>query len=166
GVVALDLDDDGLIDIFVANDNVPNFLFRNRGRGRFESIGPASGCAVNFASNPQAYMGVDADDLDGDGRPDLFVTAFTRETNTFFRNLGRCQFLDTTHGSGLGPPSWHWVGFGSCFLDVDRDGGPDIVVANGHISAHVDEDGDPNNTFRQKAQLYLNDGKGVFAHVS
>jgi hypothetical protein len=166
GVIALDLDDDGLIDVFVANDGVPNFLFRNRGGGRFEAFGPASGCAVNFQGHPQAYMGVDADDLDGDGRPDLFVTAFARETNTFFRNLGDCRFLDMTHGSGLGPPSWYWVKWGTCFLDVDRDGSLDIVVANGHVSAKADQGGDCNNPFRQKAQLFLNDGTGHFTHVS
>src|SRR5262249_23058253 len=145
GVVALDLDGDGLIDIFVANDNVPNFLFRNLGNGRFESVGPLSGCVVNLAGYPQAYMGVDADGLDGDGLPDVFSTAFTRETNTFFKNvtreLGRPQFLDMTHGSGLGPPSWYTLGFGTCFLDVDRDGSLDIVVVNGHVSTNVDEEG-------------------------
>ena len=166
GVVALDLDDDGLTDIFVANDSVPNFLFRNLGTGRFESLGPGSGCAVNLDGNPQAYMGVDADDLDGDGRPDLFSTAFARETNTFFRNEGRCQFLDVTRGSGLGPPSWWKLGFGTCFLDVKHDGSLDIVVANGHVSRNVDEDGNPNNRFRQEAQFFLNDGRGRFRDIS
>src|SRR5262249_6809309 len=146
GVVALDLDGDGLIDIFVANDSVPNFLFRNLGNGRFEPMGPSSGCTVNLAGNPQAYMGADADDLDGDGRPDLFCTAFARETNTLFRNEGRCQFLDVTRGSGLGPPSWWPLGFGTSFLDVDRDGTLDIVVANGHVSRNVDNDHNPDNT--------------------
>jgi hypothetical protein len=170
GVVALDFDGDGLVDIFVANDSVPNFLFRNLGNGRFEAVGPSCGCLVNLAGNPQAYMGVEADDLDGDGLPDLFSTAFARETNTFFRNesrqKGQCQFLDVTHGSGLGPPSWWKLGFGTCFLDVDRDGSLDIVVTNGHVSRNVDEDGNPDNTFRQEAQLFLNDGRGRFQHIS
>jgi hypothetical protein len=166
GVVALDLDDDGLVDLFVANDLVPNFLFHNLGNGRFESIGLVSGCGVNLAGYPQAYMGVDADDLDGDGRPDLYVTAFARETDTLFHNAGRCQFIDVTHGSGIGPPSWWPLGFGTSFIDADRDGNPDVVVANGHVSAHVDEDGEPNNTFRQKAQFYWNDGAGHFRHIS
>jgi hypothetical protein len=166
GVVALDLNGDGRVDLFVANDMMPNFLFLNQGGGKFESIGPVSGCAVNLAGRPQAYMGVDADDLDGDGLPDLFSTAFSRETNTFFRNLGRGRFQDVTHGSGLGPPSWHTLGFGTCFVDVDLDGSLDIVVVNGHVSAHVDDEGNPDVTFRQPAQLYLNDGKGHFQHVS
>jgi hypothetical protein len=166
GVLALDLDDDGLIDIFVANDTVPNFLFRNLGNGKFQAVGPASGCAVNLAGRPQAYMGVDADDLHGEGRPDIYATAFARETDSIFRNLGHGQFLDVTRGSGIGPPTWHPLGFGVCFLDVDRDGSLDIAVVNGHVSRNVDEDGDPNNTFRQKALLFLNDGKGHFQDIS
>ncbi len=165
GVVALDLDDDGRVDLFVANDGVPNFLFRNLGGGRFERRGPSSGCAVNAHGNPQAYMGVAAGDFDGDGRPDLFSTAFARETNSLFRNLGGCRFLDATAGSGLGPPSWASLGFGTLALDADRDGSLDLVVANGHVMAHIDADGDPLNTFRQPPHLYLNDGKGRFAEV-
>ncbi|WP_020470895.1 FG-GAP-like repeat-containing protein [Zavarzinella formosa] len=166
GVVALDLDDDGLPDLFVANDGAPNFLFRNLGGGKFERRGPSSGCAVNGSGNPQAYMGTVAADLDGDGRPDLFATAFAREANSFFRNLGGCRFLDATAGSGLGPPSWHRLGFGTVAIDVDRDGSLDLVVANGHVMAHIDLDGDPNNTFRQTPQLFLNDGRGRFQEFS
>jgi hypothetical protein len=162
GVVALDLDDDGKTDIFVANDSTPNFLFHNLGNGRFQSVGTLSGCAVGPGGKRQAYMGVDADDLDGDGRPDLFVTAFSREEHSFFHNEGHGNFLDVTQGSGLGPPSWFMVGFGACFLDADRDGSPDIVVVNGHISRNIEEDGDPNITFRQRTQFFLNDGKGRF----
>jgi hypothetical protein len=166
GVVALDLDDDGKIDLFVANDGMPNFFFRNRGQGKFESIGPRSGCAVNLVGTRQAYMGVDADDLHGHGRPDLFVTAFSQETNTLFRNEGGGSFLDVTPGSGLGPPSWFMLGFGACFLDVDRDGSLDIAVVNGHVSRYVDEEGNSNITFRQPAQLFLNDGNGRFHDIS
>jgi hypothetical protein len=166
GVVALDVDDDGKIDIFVANDSCPNFLFHNLGGGKFEEVALLNGCAVNIAGYPQAYMGVDADDLDGDGRPDLFATAFARETNTFFRNLGGARFIDHTHGSGLGPPSWHRLGFGACFLDLDLDGALDIAVVNGHVSPYVDEEGNANNTFRQPTQLFLNNGTGKFREVS
>jgi hypothetical protein len=111
-------------------------------------------------------MGVDADDLDGDGRPDLFVTAFSQETNTLFRNEGGGSFLDVTPGSGLGPPSWLMLGFGTCFLDVDRDGSLDIAVVNGHVSRYIGEEGNANITFKQPAQLFLNDGKGRFHDIS
>jgi hypothetical protein len=162
GVVALDLDDDGLVDIFVANDGVPNFLFRNRGGGTFEALGPACGCTVNGAGNPQAYMGVAAADFHGDGRPDLFSTTFAGESKSLFRNRGKCQFLDVTTGSGIGPPTWHRLGFGTCAPDVDLDGSPDLAIANGHVLAHIAEYGDPGNTFRQTPQLLLNDGRGRF----
>ncbi len=166
GVVALDLDDDGRVDIFVANDGVPNFLFRNLGGGKFEQLGPASGCIVNGAGNPQAYMGIAVGDFHGDGRPDLFSTTFAGESKSLFRNRGRCQFLDVTTGSGLGPPTWSRLGFGTCALDVDRDGSLDLVIANGHVMAHIDDYGDPTNTFRQTPQLFLNNGRGRFTEFS
>ncbi len=145
----------------------PQLLSPKGERGfRFEECALLHGCAVNLAGRPQGYMGVDADDLDGDGRPDLFSTAFARETNTFFRNLGGGRFLDWTQGSGLGPPSWHRLGFGTAFVDLDQDGHLDIAVANGHVFAQIDEEGDANNTFRQSAQPFLNDGKGRFLEVS
>ena len=166
GVVALDLDDDGRTDLFVANDETPNFLLLNRGGGKFESMGPLSGCTLNASGNTQAYMGVDADDLDGDGRPDLYATAYARETDTLFRNEGEGLFQDVTQGSGLGGPSWDGLAFGACFVDPDADGFLDVFVANGHIDAKVDELGDPANTFRQKAQFYRNDGRGRFRDAS
>jgi hypothetical protein len=169
GVVALNLDDDNernLTDIFVANDTENNFLFRNLGTGRFEEIAVISGCAVNPGGNRQAYMGVDADPLTDSGRPDIFSTTFQHELSSFFRNDGHFHFVDAMQGSGLGPPSWNRLKFGTCFLDVDHDGNLDIVIANGHVSRNVDDDGDPENTFRQQAQLFLNDGKGRFQDVS
>ena len=166
GVVAIDVDDDGLIDLFVANDGVPNFLFRNLGGGRFESSGVTSGCAVDGDGIPLAYMGVDADDLDGDGRPDLYVTAFAKQTDTLFRNMGGGQFVDATTRSGLSAPSRDPLSFGTCFLDPDHDGNLDIFVANGHVEPTIDEGGDPNITFRQRAQFYHNGGNGKFVDLS
>jgi hypothetical protein len=166
GVATLDLDDDGLVDIFVANDGVPNFLFRNTGGGKFEHKGPACGCTVNGMGNPQADMGVAAGDFDGDGRPDLFTTTFANESKTLFRNRGKCQFFDVTAGSGIGPATWPRLGFGTCAPDLDRDGSLDLVIANGHVTARIDEQGDPTNTFRQPAQLFLNNGRGRFTDHS
>jgi enediyne biosynthesis protein E4 len=166
GVVTLDLDDDGRTDIFVANDEMPNFFFRNLGGGRFESRGLIGGCTINSSGSTQAYMGVDADDLDGDGWPDLYATAYARETDTLFLNIGGGQFLDATRGSGLAAPSWYGLAFGTCLLDADADGFLDIFVANGHVDAQVDKLGDPNNTFRQRAQFYRNLGQGRFRDIS
>jgi hypothetical protein len=171
GVVALNLSDEDdriLTDIFVANDTENNFLFRNLGNGKFEESAVISGCAVSSAGNKQAYMGVDADPLTDSGRPDIFSTAFQHETSSLFRNEGKFLFLDVAPqmGTGLGPPSWNRLKFGTCFLDVDHDGSLDIVVANGHVWRNVDRDGDPENTYRQPAQLFLNDGKGHFQEIS
>ena len=91
GVVATDVDDDGAVDLFVANDSNPNFLYRNRGDGRFESVGLLAGVAVNAEARAQAGMGADAGDADGDGRIDLVLTAFAHDRNTLYRNLGQTR---------------------------------------------------------------------------
>jgi hypothetical protein len=166
GVVALDLFGDGRTDLFVANDGVPNFLFRNLGNGRFEPAGPSCGCLVNLNGEPQAYMGVDADDLTGHGLPDILSTAFSHQGVTLFRNEGEGQFLDVTFGSGLGPATWLMLGFGACFLDADNDGKLDIFIANGHVSRRIDLQGDKKVTFRQRAQLFRNQGQGHFEEIT
>ena len=104
GVVAADLDDDGRIDLFVANDSTANFLFRNLGGFRFEEVGQAAGVAANAEGGYQAGMGVACGDLDGDGRPDLAVTNFYGESTTFFQNLGQGLFADHTAAIGLAAP--------------------------------------------------------------
>src|SRR5207245_11804563 len=113
-----------------------------------------------------AYMRVDAYAPAGDGRPDVFAAAFSQETHTLCRNDGGSSFLDVPPGSGLGPPSWFMLGFGTCFLDVDRAGSLDIAVVNGHVSRHLEAEGNPHITYRQPAQLFLNDGRGRFRDLS
>jgi hypothetical protein len=166
GVVALDLDDDGQTDIFVTTERTGNLLFHNLGNGRFQSMGPSCGCMVNAAATAQSYRGVDADDLVGAGRPDLFATSSFQETKPIWRNEGKCRFLDVGRLTGLGPPTWYQSGFGTCLLDVDRDGSLDIFVANGHVSRLADEMGNSDITFQQHAQLFLNDGRGRFREIS
>jgi hypothetical protein len=133
GVVATDVDEDGWPDLFVANDSVPNFLFRNRDGRRFEEVGLRSGVAVATDGQARAGMGVDAGDVDGDGRAELVVTNLDFETHSLFRGLGRGLFSDATVETGIGVATLPFVGFGVVFLDVDHDGHLDIVVANGHI---------------------------------
>ena len=161
GVVAADLDDDGRIDLFVANDMTANFLFRNLGNLRFEEIGHSAGVAGNAEGGYQAGMGVACGDLDGDGRPDLAVTNFFGESTTFYRNLGHAMFADMTAAVGLKAPSRFLLGFGIAFLDVDNDGCLDLATANGHI-----HDLRPKVPYAMPAQLLAGDLKGRLTDVS
>ena len=117
----------------MANDQDPNFLYLNRGDGTFRDATDDSGAGLNIEGRTSAGMGVDAEDLDGDGRPELFVTNFQEEYNTLFKNLGSGAFLDVTAIFGLAVESLPWIGWGCALADLDSDGWPDIVVANGHI---------------------------------
>jgi hypothetical protein len=165
GVVATDFDDDGRVDLFVANDSNPNFLYRNLGDGRFESVGVIAGVAVNGDARAQAGMGVDAGDYDGDSRMDLVLTAFAHDRNTLYRNIDGRQFEDVTAAVGLAAPTFVRMGWGTSFLDADLDGQLDLFFANGHIFADIDKYPQLGETYRQKNQLLLNLG-GSFRDVS
>ncbi|HEX6738400.1 MAG TPA: CRTAC1 family protein, partial [Vicinamibacteria bacterium] len=165
GVLATDYDDDGWVDLFVANDSNPNFLYHNRGDGRFESAGLLSGVALNGDARAQAGMGVDGGDYDGDGRLDLVVTNFAQDTDTLYRNLSGTEFQDVSVPAGLAGPTWVPMGWGIAFLDADLDGDLDLYVANGHIFPDVDQYPELKETFRQKDLLLLNEG-GRFRDVS
>jgi hypothetical protein len=156
GVVATDYDADGWIDLFVANDTTPNFLYRNRGDGRYESVGLASGVALNGEGRAQAGMGADSADYDGDGRLDLFVTNFAHDVDSLYRNRDGRQFEDVTEAAGLAAATFVRMGWGTAFFDADLDGAIDLFVANGHIFPNVDEYPGLQETFRQKNQLFIN----------
>jgi enediyne biosynthesis protein E4 len=165
GVLATDYDDDGFVDLFVANDTVPNFLYHNRGDGTFESVGLLSGVAVNAEGRAQAGMGVDSGDYDGDGRLDLVLTTFAHDTKTLYRNLNGTEFEDASATSGLAARTFERMAWGVAFFDADQDGWLDLFLANGHIYPNVDEFPALGETFRQKNQLLL--GKeGKFRDVS
>ena len=144
GAVAADLDGDNRVDLYVANDQDPNFLFLNRGDGTFRDATDESGAGLNIEGHTSAGMGVDAEDLDGDGRPELFVTNFQEEYNTLFKNLRPGTFLDVTAVFGLAVDSLPWIGWGCSLADFDGDGWPDIVVANGHIDDNAQLPGQPS----------------------
>ncbi|HZW32004.1 MAG TPA: FG-GAP-like repeat-containing protein [Isosphaeraceae bacterium] len=161
GVVAADLDDDGRVDLYVANDTTANLLFRNRGRLRFEDVAETAGVASSASGGYQAGMGVACADLDGDGRPDLAVTNLYGESTTFFQNVGQGLFVDRTNASGLGAASRHLVGFGIAPLDFDNDGQLDLMTANGHIN-----DLRPSFPYAMPAQLLAGLGGGRLIEVS
>ncbi len=161
GLVPTDYDDDGDLDLFVANDGRPNHFWRNEGDMRFTDQAWNSGVAVGSHGTSEACMGTDFGDIDGDGDFDLLVANLAVETNTLFRNEGNGLFDDQSVSTGLGPPSRRFVGFGCEFFDFDNDGDVDNFVANGHVidNIHLYE---PSQTFRQVPHLYVNDGSGRF----
>src|SRR5262249_17705416 len=161
GVALADLDADGRVDLFVANDSSANFLFRNLGGMRFEETAHAAGVAGNASGNYQAGMGVAAGDLDGDGLIDLAVTNFFGESTTFYRNLGGGLFTDATSTVGLAVPSRHLLGFGVAFRGGNGGGRLDLVSANGHVN-----DLRPNFPYLMPAQLLLGGSDGRLTDVS
>ncbi len=161
GVVAADFDDDGWVDLFVANDQSPNYFFRGRGGLKFEEAAEISGLAASAQGGFQAGMGVACGDLDGDGRPDLGVTNFYNESMTFYHNLGSGIFTDHTAETGLAVPTRYRLGFGTAFLDVDNDGHLDIAIANGHV-----DDFRPEIQYAMAAQLLVGSEGGKLTDVS
>ncbi|MEL7060591.1 MAG: FG-GAP-like repeat-containing protein [Acidobacteriota bacterium] len=132
GVAAVDFDDDGHLDLFVANDAEENRLWRGLPEARFRDDGLLAGCAVNGAAEREASMGVAVGDVDGDGDFDLFLTHLEGETNTLYENRnGVCR--DVTAALGLAAPSWRSTGFGTGFLDLDNDGRLDLFAVNGAV---------------------------------
>ena len=130
GAVATDVNNDGLSDLFVANDTMPNFLFVNRGGGKFEEVGLAAGVAYSDAGSPRSGMGVDAGDFDGDGWQDLFVANIDQELFSLYRNQKDLTFLDEP--GEIAPATRLLSGWGLKFFDYDNDGDQDLFLANGH----------------------------------
>jgi hypothetical protein len=161
GVVAGDYDGDGDADVYVANDSMPNLLFRNDGKGRFTETALFAGVAYNTDGLAQAGMGVDLGDLDGDGNLDYFVTNFSHDTNTAYRNLGTGVFSDETAVMSLRMPSWFELGWATRLLDLDGDGDEDLFVANGHVYPEAGR-ADSNTAYAQLSQIFWNQGGGKF----
>ncbi|HEX7086049.1 MAG TPA: CRTAC1 family protein [Vicinamibacterales bacterium] len=164
-VVSTDYDGDGFVDLFVANDSNPNFLYHNLGDGRFESVGLLAGVGVNAEARAQAGMGADAGDYDGDGRLDFVLTAFAHDRNTIYRNVDGRQFEDAAEAAGIAAATFTRMGWGAAFFDADLDTRLDLVIVNGHIFADIDAYPELKETFRQQNQLLLNTG-GRFRDVS
>ena len=155
GVVASDLDGDGRIDLFVANDQSAKFLFLNRGNHRFEEVGHIAGVASNASGLYQASMGVACGDVNGDGLPDLAVTNFYNEYTALYLNLGDGVFSDHSAEYGLAVASRYRLGFGMAFVDFNNDGRLDLVTANGHV-----DEGRTDVPQRMQAQLFAGTEEG------
>jgi enediyne biosynthesis protein E4 len=164
GCVWSDFDGDGLVDLFVANDSTPNYLYHNLGNGTFKEIGYESGTAVNEDGREQACMGVDASDYDGDGLPDVFVTNFVDDSSTLYHNDGMMRFTDVTMQAGLSEPVWNFMKWGTGFVDFDNDGVLELFVANGHIYPEIEGKGF-GQTYAERNQLFMQVGNGKFAEV-
>lgn len=162
GVVSADFDRDGFMDVYVANDTTPNFLWRSRGDGTFTDIAQDVGVALSADGRPQAGMGVDLGDVNGDGLMDVYVTNFSSELNALYLGRRDGSYTEESRSAGLGA-TFLPLGFGTLLLDVDLDADLDIVTVNGHVNDMV-ETTDPGtgSTYAQRADLFLNDGRGKF----
>ncbi|MCA1817656.1 MAG: CRTAC1 family protein [Acidobacteria bacterium] len=157
--------DDDLLDLVVVNDSTPKQLYINLGGGKFEETGYPSGMALNENGREQAGMGLAVGDYDNDGRVDFYVTNFSDDSNTLYRNDGDGNFTDVTYQAGHGEPTIPFLGWGTAFLDFDNDGWKDVFVANGHVYPAVDNY-QWGTSFAQQPLLFRNLGAaGRFARV-
>jgi hypothetical protein len=150
-----DSDDDGRLDLIVANDSTANYLYRNRGDGTFEDVSYSSGVAVNENGREQAHMGVAIGDYDNDGRDDIHITNFADDSNVLYHNDDGKNYSDVTFAAGVGEISLPFLGWGTDFLDYDNDGWLDLLVANGHVYPGVDRT-NWNTSYRQRGLLFRN----------
>ncbi|MDB5388911.1 MAG: hypothetical protein JWM11_4557 [Planctomycetaceae bacterium] len=161
GVIAAEINGDGLLDFYVANDETDNFLYLGSPDGTLKEVGQAAGVAVNQYGNQEGSMGVEAGDYDGDGLTDLWVTNFELEDNALYRNLGQQLFSQTTNIAGLAGRSRLQVGFGTALEDFNGDGWLDLLVINGHVFYAGGQ-----LPYRQKSQLFRNAANGRFEEES
>src|SRR5215831_14474583 len=157
GVVATDVNGDGLLDLFVANDTVQNFLFINRGKGRWDEIGLMSEVGYSANGTPRSGMGVDAADVNGDGRQDLFVANVDQEMFSLYRNDGNESFTDIASANGVAQATRLLSGWGLKFFDYDNDGLVDLFLANGHPDDMV-EHYSQHVRYKEPLLLFHNDG--------
>jgi enediyne biosynthesis protein E4 len=162
--VFADLDDDGWLDLVVANDSTPNYLYRNLGNGTFEDLSYLGGLAVNEEGRAPASMGIALGDYNRDGKLDLFITTFSDDYKTLYRNDGGANFTDVSFRAGLGSSTIPFLAWGTGFLDFDNDTLLDIFVANGHVYPAADRT-DWGTTWAERPQLFRNLDGAKFQEV-
>jgi enediyne biosynthesis protein E4 len=162
-VAVADYDGDGWVDVFVTNDTMPNFLFRNLGGGRFEETGLLAGVALPGHGRPISSMGAESHDYDNDGRPDIHVTALAGETFPLFHNDGAGQFSDATEPSRLARATLRRSGWGNILADFDNDGWKDVFTANSHVNDRIESF--EAHRYREPNSLFRNLG-GTFQDIS
>jgi enediyne biosynthesis protein E4 len=160
-----DFNNDGRLDLFVANDGEPNYLYRNDGNGHFTDVALDAGVAVNIDGSEQANMGVALGDYEHKGLFSLAISHFSEEYAALFRNNGAFNFTDVSDASGIARGTTPYVGWGDAFFDLDNDGWPDLIIVNGHVYPQVDTK-DIGTTFREPKLLYLNQHDGTFRDIS
>ncbi len=165
GIVCCDVNGDERPDVFVANDGMANFLFLNRGDGRFEEVGIIYGVAYDSAGLPQASMAPDAADYDHDGWPDLLVTSYENESAMLYRNFGGNYFLDVSRTAGLDGATLPYVTWGSPWADFDNDGDQDVFIACGHTEDNIQQRY-PDCRYRVPNLVLMNTGDGSLADVT
>ncbi len=163
-VAWVDVNNDAKVDLVVANDSQPNFLYLNRGDGTFEDASLLSGFALNEDGRPQASMGIAAGDYNADGWVDLYLTHFSDDYNTLYRNEGEANFTDVSRQAGVAGVTIPFLGWGTAFVDYDNDSRPDLFVANGHVYAGVDKLG-WGTTWAQRPLLFRNVNGSSFEPV-
>src|SRR5207249_614010 len=160
GVVATDVNNDGWMDLFVANDTVANFLFVNKRNGTFEETAIGAGVAYSQEGRPRSGMGVDSADFDQDGWQDLFVTNVDQEMYSIYHNNHDLTFDDMAEASGLGRVTRLMSGWGLKFFDYDNDGNLDLFIANGHPDDRIEQHS-PRVTYKEPLLLFHNNGHGL-----
>ncbi len=165
GVVTFDYDNDGWQDIFITNDQMPNFLFHNNRDGTFREIGYSAGVAVGIDGQFEAGMGTDAADTTGSGRSDLIVTHLDQQLARLYQNVGEGYFEDATFRSKISYATFHLSGFGTRFMDYDNDGARDLFMANGHVLDNIQRY-HAETTYAEPKLMFRNVGHGIFENVS
>ena len=164
GAVWSDFANDSHLDLFVANDGEPNYLYRNDGSGHFKDIALDSGVAVSDDGVEQANMGVALGDYLNTGRMSIAVSHFSEEYAALYRNDGNFSFTDVSHLAGIAKPSSPYVGWGDAFVDLTNSGWQDLVVVNGHVYPQVD-DAKAGIAYREPKLIFLNQHNGTFREV-